>query len=108
MKRAAIYARVSTVDRGQDPETQLRQLREYAEQLTERFGEGWWDIPMKGPVASDNMKKLREDIRARCREASSTLSTKGEAFLADAARLEDRTESILAVIGYPTTNERDP
>src|SRR3954466_1197755 len=31
MKRAAIYARVSTLDRGQDPETQLRQLREYAE-----------------------------------------------------------------------------
>lgn len=31
MKRAAIYARVSTVDRKQDPETQLRQLREYAE-----------------------------------------------------------------------------
>lgn len=31
MKRAAIYARVSTVDRGQDPETQLQQLREYAE-----------------------------------------------------------------------------
>jgi DNA invertase Pin-like site-specific DNA recombinase len=30
MKHAAIYARVSTVDRGQDPETQLRQLREYA------------------------------------------------------------------------------
>ena len=30
MKRAAVYARVSTVDRGQDPETQLRQLREYA------------------------------------------------------------------------------
>ena len=31
MRRAVIYARVSTVDRGQDPETQLRQLREYAE-----------------------------------------------------------------------------
>src|SRR3954465_885296 len=31
MKRAAIYARVSTIDRGQDPEAQLRQLREYAE-----------------------------------------------------------------------------
>jgi len=30
MKRAAIYARVSTTDRKQDPETQLRQLREYA------------------------------------------------------------------------------
>ena len=31
MKRAAIYARVSTVDGRQDPETQLRQLREYTE-----------------------------------------------------------------------------
>jgi DNA invertase Pin-like site-specific DNA recombinase len=29
-KRTAIYARVSTDDRRQDPETQLRQLREYA------------------------------------------------------------------------------
>jgi DNA invertase Pin-like site-specific DNA recombinase len=28
--RAGLYARVSTDDRGQDPETQLRQLREYA------------------------------------------------------------------------------
>src|SRR5215216_2639840 len=31
MRRAVIYARVSTVDRGQEPETQLRQLREYAD-----------------------------------------------------------------------------
>jgi DNA invertase Pin-like site-specific DNA recombinase len=30
-KRVAIYARVSTVDKGQDPETQLMGLREYAE-----------------------------------------------------------------------------
>src|SRR5438128_1225316 len=29
-KRAALYARVSTTDRNQDPETQLRRLREYA------------------------------------------------------------------------------
>jgi DNA invertase Pin-like site-specific DNA recombinase len=29
-KRVAIYARVSTVDKGQDPETQLLVLREYA------------------------------------------------------------------------------
>jgi len=29
-KRVAIYARVSTVDKGQDPETQLVGLREYA------------------------------------------------------------------------------
>jgi DNA invertase Pin-like site-specific DNA recombinase len=29
-RRAALYARVSTHEKGQDPETQLRQLREYA------------------------------------------------------------------------------
>jgi DNA invertase Pin-like site-specific DNA recombinase len=29
--RVALYARVSTTDKGQDPETQLRQLREYAQ-----------------------------------------------------------------------------
>lgn len=29
-KRVALYARVSTQDKGQDPETQLTQLREYA------------------------------------------------------------------------------
>jgi DNA invertase Pin-like site-specific DNA recombinase len=29
-KRVALYARVSTIDKGQDPETQLRALREYA------------------------------------------------------------------------------
>lgn len=30
-KRVALYARVSTFDKGQDPETQLRPLREYAD-----------------------------------------------------------------------------
>ncbi len=29
-KRVAVYARVSTLDKGQDPETQLMELREYA------------------------------------------------------------------------------
>ena len=30
-KRVALYARVSTLDKGQDPETQLGQLRDYAQ-----------------------------------------------------------------------------
>ena len=30
-RRVAIYARVSTFDKGQNPETQLRELRRYAE-----------------------------------------------------------------------------
>ena len=32
MKQAALYARVSTLDKGQDPETQLAELRRYAAQ----------------------------------------------------------------------------
>lgn len=39
-------------------------LRKYAERLTEDFGDKWWEVPMKGPLASDNLKQLREDIRA--------------------------------------------
>ncbi|WP_201987225.1 recombinase family protein [Hymenobacter rubidus] len=31
LKRVGLYARVSTLDKGQDPETQLRPLREYAQ-----------------------------------------------------------------------------
>lgn len=31
IKRVALYARVSTLDKGQDPETQLVQLRQYAQ-----------------------------------------------------------------------------
>ena len=31
IKRVALYARVSTLDKGQDPETQLIQLRQYAQ-----------------------------------------------------------------------------
>jgi DNA invertase Pin-like site-specific DNA recombinase len=29
--RVALYARVSTLDKGQDPEMQLRELREYCQ-----------------------------------------------------------------------------
>ncbi len=32
MKRVALYARVSTIDKGQDVQTQLMPLRNYAEQ----------------------------------------------------------------------------
>ena len=44
-------------------ESTYGKLRDYAESLTEQFGEGWWLIPMKGPL-SDNEAKVREAIRA--------------------------------------------
>ena len=31
LKRVALHARISTLDKGQGPETQLRPLREYAQ-----------------------------------------------------------------------------
>jgi DNA invertase Pin-like site-specific DNA recombinase len=45
MRRAVIYARVSTVDRGQDPETQLRQLREYVDRRGFAVTEEYVDHP---------------------------------------------------------------
>jgi len=38
-------------------------LRTYSETLTATLGEGWWKIPMKGPLTG-NMATLRESIRA--------------------------------------------
>lgn len=38
-------------------------LRKYSETLTATLGEGWWKIPMKGPLTG-NMATLRESIRA--------------------------------------------
>lgn len=37
-------------------------LRTYSETLTATLGEGWWKIPMKGPLTG-NMATLREAIR---------------------------------------------
>src|SRR5258706_81964 len=38
MLRIAIYARVSTADKGQDPENQLRELRQF---VVNKSAEGW-------------------------------------------------------------------
>ena|SRR5258708_2460688 len=38
MRRIAVYARVSTTDKGQDTENQLRELRQF---VTNKAAEGW-------------------------------------------------------------------
>lgn len=38
-------------------------LRKYSETLTDTLGQGWWKIPMKGPLTG-NEAKLRDAIRA--------------------------------------------
>lgn len=44
-------------------DTVYGKLRTYSEALTEQLGEGWWLIPMKGPLTG-NEAKIREAIRA--------------------------------------------
>jgi DNA invertase Pin-like site-specific DNA recombinase len=46
--RAALYARVSTSDKGQDPEMQLRELREYCERRGFAVAGEYVDVGVSG------------------------------------------------------------
>src|SRR4051794_23532062 len=59
--RAGLYARISTEDRGQDPETQLRPLREYADRRDRRARV----LPLRQP----RPVRAGADPRARGRRA---------------------------------------
>ncbi len=65
MKRAAIYARVSTTDRGQDPETQLRPLREYAARRGFAIAEEFVDHASGVRADRERFKRLFEAARHR-------------------------------------------
>ena len=65
MKRAAIYARVSTVDRGQDPETQLHQLREYANRRGFGIAEEFVDRASGTRSDRERFRRLVEAARRR-------------------------------------------
>src|SRR5215218_4348930 len=68
--RAGLYARVSTEDRGQDPETQLRPLREYADRRGFRVVGEFVDKASGTTEARPSYQRLLEAVRkggARCR-----------------------------------------
>ena len=65
MRRAAIYARVSTTDRGQDPETQLRQLRDCASRRGFAIVEEFVDHAGGGRTDRERFKRLFEGARRR-------------------------------------------
>jgi DNA invertase Pin-like site-specific DNA recombinase len=65
MKRAAIYARVSTVERGQDPENQLRELREYASRRGFAIVEEFVDLASGARSDRERFRKLLEAARRR-------------------------------------------
>ena len=64
-KRVAIYARVSTFDKGQDPETQLLQLREYAKRRSFDIADEYVDHATGTNEERANYKRLLNDVRKR-------------------------------------------
>jgi DNA invertase Pin-like site-specific DNA recombinase len=65
MKRAAIYARVSTIDRGQNPDTQLLPLREYAERRGFPIVAEYVDDASGAKNDRERYRAMLEDARRR-------------------------------------------
>lgn len=65
IRRAAIYARVSTIDRHQDPETQLREFREYADRRSFTVVEEFVDHGSGHKDDRPNYQRLLEAVRRR-------------------------------------------
>jgi len=62
---AAIYARVSTADKGQDPEMQLRELREYCTRRGWTIASEYVDVGISGSKESrPQLNRLMADTRA--------------------------------------------
>lgn len=64
-RRAALYARVSTDDRNQDPETQLVPLREYAERRGFEVAGEFVDYASGTSRERTNYKRLLDAVRKR-------------------------------------------
>ncbi len=64
-KRVAIYARVSTFDKGQDPETQLLQLQEYTGRRGFDIAGEYVDYATGTTEERANYQRLLDDVRKR-------------------------------------------
>jgi len=66
MMKIALYARVSTTDKGQDPETQLRELREYCERRKLEIVREYVDNGVSGTKESrPELNRLMADANRR-------------------------------------------
>jgi DNA invertase Pin-like site-specific DNA recombinase len=64
--KTALYARVSTSDKGQDPEMQLRELREYCERRGWAVSAEYVDVGVSGAKDSrPQLNKLMADAKQR-------------------------------------------
>jgi len=64
-KRVALYARISTLNHGQDPEVQLRELRSYCEHRRFSIVETYID---KGVSGSRERRPALDKLMADCRK----------------------------------------
>ncbi|MFK7933851.1 MAG: recombinase family protein [Saprospiraceae bacterium] len=64
-KRVAIYARVSTLEKGQDPETQLRELRAYVERRDFTLKNEFVDYASGKTEKREAYQKMLEGVRKR-------------------------------------------
>lgn len=64
-KRVAIYARVSTLEKGQDPETQLRQLRDYVERRNFELAGEFVDYASGKTENREQYKTMLDLVRKR-------------------------------------------
>ena len=64
-KRVALYARVSTLNHGQDPEVQLRELRAYCERRGFEVADTYIDKGVKG---SREHRPALDKLMADCRK----------------------------------------
>jgi predicted site-specific integrase-resolvase len=71
--RAAIYARVSTSNNGQDPSVQTREIREYCERRGWQIAGGYVDIGISGTKEKrpelDRLLAERMDVEGIARDA---------------------------------------
>jgi len=64
--KIALYARVSTADKGQDPQMQLRELREYCERRNWTITSEYVDVGVSGSKDSrPELNKLMADAKQR-------------------------------------------
>lgn len=110
--RRALFARATTPFRGPAPESFQHERDEFGVEYLARWSnfltlERLLITAIQEGANDIRLSALREDVRARCREASLALARMADDFVADACRVEDRIESVLAVIGYPTAGERE-
>ena len=64
--KTALYARVSTVDKGQDPKMQLRELREYCQRRGWTITSEYVDVGVSGSKDSrPQLNKLMSDAKQR-------------------------------------------